>query len=128
MGKHKKSSMTFAQKFEDLEIWQESRRLNRIIYASLEDCRDYSFRDQMRRAALSVMNNISEGFERRTPKDFAHFLDLAKGSAGEVRSMTYAAEDLKILRNDIAIGFKGVEFRRSVFIVGIVFRESGIDG
>lgn len=95
--------MTFAQKFEDLEIWQESRRLNRIIYASLEDCRDYSFRDQMRRAALSVMNNISEGFERRTPKDFAHFLDLAKGSAGEVRSMTYAAEDLKILRNDIAI-------------------------
>jgi len=98
--------MTFAQKFEDLEIWQESRRLNRIIYASLEDCRDYSFRDQMRRAALSVMNNISEGFERRTPKDFAHFLDLAKGSAGEVRSMTYAAEDTKILRNDLTIGLR----------------------
>jgi len=98
--------MTFAQKFEDLEIWQESRSLNRIIYASLEDCRDYSFRDQMRRAALSVMNNISEGFERRTPKDFAHFLDLAKGSAGEVRSMTYAAEDTKILRNDLTIGLR----------------------
>ena len=98
--------MTFAQKFEDLEIWKESRRLNRIVYASLEDCRDFSFRDQMRRAALSVMNNISEGFERRTPKDFAHFLDLAKGSAGEVRSMTYAAEDLKILRSDIAIGLR----------------------
>lgn len=98
--------MTFAQKFEDLEIWKESRRLNRIVYASLEDCRDFSFRDQMRRAALSVMNNISEGFERRTTKDFAHFLDLAKGSAGEVRSMTYAAEDLKILRNDIAIGLR----------------------
>ena len=98
--------MTFAQKFEDLEIWKESRRLNRIVYASLEDCRDFSFRDQMRRAALSVMNNISEGFERRTPKDFAHFLDLAKGSAGEGRSMTYAAEDLKILRNDITIGLR----------------------
>ena len=98
--------MPSAQKFEDLEIWKESRRLNKIIYASLENCRDYSFRDQMRRAALSVMNNISEGFERRTPKDFAHFLDLAKGSAGEVRSMTYAAEDLKILRSDIAIGLR----------------------
>ena len=98
--------MPFAQKFEDLEIWKESRRLSKIIYASLENCRDYSFRDQMRRAALSVMNNISEGFERRTPKDFAHFLDLAKGSAGEVRSMTYAAEDLKILRSDIAIGLR----------------------
>ena len=60
----------------------------------------------MRREALSVMNNISEGFERRTPKDFAHFLDLAKGSAGEVRSMTYAAEDLKILRSDIALDLR----------------------
>jgi hypothetical protein len=98
--------MSFAEKFEDLDIWKESRRLNKLIYSSLADCRDYSFRDQMRRAALSVMNNISEGFERRTPKDFAHFLDLAKGSAGEVRSMTYAAEDLKILRNDIAIGLR----------------------
>ena len=108
MRGHKKTKdqWSFAQKFEDLEIWQESRRLNRIIYASLEDCRDYSFRDQMRRAALSVMNNISEGFERRTPKDFAHFLDLAKGSAGEVRSMTYAAEDTKILRNDLTIGLR----------------------
>ncbi len=93
--------MSFAEKFEDLEIWIEARRLNKIVYSSLEECRDYSFRDQMRRAALSVMNNISEGFERRTAKDFAHFLDLAKGSAGEVRSMTYAAEDLKILGNDI---------------------------
>ena len=98
--------MTFAQKFEGLEIWKESRRLNRIIYASLEDCRDYSFRDQMHRAALSVMNNSSDGFERRTPKDFAHFLDLAKGSAGEVRSMTYAAEDTKILRNDLTIALR----------------------
>lgn len=89
--------MNFAERFEDLEIWKEARRLHREVYLSLEDCRDYSFRDQMRRASLSVMNNISEGFERRTDKDFAHFLDLAKGSAGEVRSMTYAAEDLKIL-------------------------------
>jgi four helix bundle protein len=94
--------MNFAEKFEDLEIWKEARRLNKIVYSCLEECRDYSFRDQMRRAALSVMNNISEGFERRTAKDFAHFLDLAKGSSGVVRSMTYAAEDLKILEQDIA--------------------------
>ena len=94
--------MAFAEKFEDLDIWKESRKLNQQIYSSFEACRDYSFRDQIRRAALSVMNNISEGFERRTAKDFAHFLDLAKGSAGEVRSMTYAAEDLRILEKDIA--------------------------
>ena len=97
-----REEINFAEKFEDLDIWKESRRLNRLIYMLLEPCRDYSFRDQMRRASLSVMNNISEGFERRTAKDFAHFLDLAKGSAGEVRSMAYAAEDLGILKNDIA--------------------------
>lgn len=52
------------------------------------------------------MNNISEGFELRTSKDFAHFLDLAKGSAGEVRSMTYAAEDLKILSEETAVSLR----------------------
>ena len=93
--------MTLAERFEDLEIWKESRRLNVLIYSSLENCRDYSFRDQMRRASLSVMNNISEGFERHTPRDFTHFLDLAKGSAGEVRSMSCAAEDLNILPVEI---------------------------
>jgi len=101
-----KQKMNFAERFEDLEIWKESRRLNKLIYLSLENCRDYSFRDQIRRSSLSVMNNISEGFERRTSKDFAHFLDLAKGSAGEVRSMTYAAEDLGILSKEIAITFR----------------------
>jgi four helix bundle protein len=94
--------MNFAEKFEDLEIWKEARRLNKRVYCSLETCRDLSFKDQIRRAALSVMNNISEGFERRTAKDFAHFLDLAKGAAGEARSMTYAAEDLRILSKDTA--------------------------
>ena len=89
--------MSFAERFEELEIWQQARTLNRTVYSLLQKCDDYSFRDQMRRASLSVMNNISEGFERRTKKDFAHFLDLAKGSAGEVRSMTFAAEDIRIL-------------------------------
>jgi four helix bundle protein len=90
--------MSFAKRFEDLEIWQEARRLYREVYGSLRSCKDYSFRDQMQRAALSVMNNIAEGFERKTKKDFAHFLDLAKGSAGEVRSMTFAAEDIAIIQ------------------------------
>ncbi|MDX6767746.1 MAG: four helix bundle protein [Candidatus Methylacidiphilales bacterium] len=87
----------FAQRFEDLEIWQEARQLHFQAYVALESCRDFSFRDQMRRAALSVMNNIAEGFERHTSRDFAHFLDMAKGSCGEVRSMTYAAEDIRVL-------------------------------
>lgn len=85
--------MSFAESFEDLKIWQDARVLCNDIYDSVEKLRDYDFKSQIQRAAVSVMNNISEGFERRTKKDFAHFLDLAKGSAGEVRSMLYLAED-----------------------------------
>jgi four helix bundle protein len=85
--------MGFAENFEDLQIWQRSRALTNEIYDAFEKCRDLDFRSQVRRAAVSTMNNIAEGFERRTKKDFAHFLDLSKGSSGEVRSMLYLAED-----------------------------------
>ena len=86
--------MATIEKFEDLRVWQQARDLNRTTYQVTVGLKDYSFIDQIRRAALSVMNNIAEGFERRTDNDFAHFIDMAKGSAREVRSMTYAAEDL----------------------------------
>jgi len=89
--------MSFAENFEDLKIWREARVLCNAIYDATEKSRDFEFKDQIRSAAVSVMNNISEGFERRTKKDFAHFLDLSKGSAGEVRSMLYLAEDRKYL-------------------------------
>ena len=77
--------MGFAEDFEDLQIWQRSRVLTNAIYDAFEKNRDYDFRSQIQSAAVSVMNNIAEGFERRTKKDFAHFLDLSKGSSGEVR-------------------------------------------
>ncbi len=63
----------------------------------------WAFERQMQRTSISVMNNIAEGFERKTPKDFAHFLDLAKGSCGEVRSMLYVAEDLLYLTTENAL-------------------------
>jgi four helix bundle protein len=93
--------MALARRFEELEIWQEARALNQIIWGEFKECREFAFRDQIRRAALSVMNNIAEGFERRTAKDFAHFLDLAKGSCGEVRSMSYAGEDVGVLPQEL---------------------------
>jgi four helix bundle protein len=88
--------MEFAKRFEDLEIWQESRRLNRIVYFAAQSCNDYGYRNQITRAALSVMSNIAEGFERKTTKDFAHFLDFSKASSGEVRSISYALEDISV--------------------------------
>ena len=84
-----------------MEILKATREPHRAIWGEFKECREFAFRDQIRRAALSVMNNIAEGFERRTPKDFAHFLDLAKGSCGEVRSMAYAGEDVGVLAQEL---------------------------
>ena len=84
--------MEKATRFEDLRIWQQARLLVKEIYL---DFRDYGFRGQIQEAGISIMNNIAEGFERRTDPDFSRFLDIAKGSCGEVRSMYYSAEDLE---------------------------------
>jgi four helix bundle protein len=86
--------MAFAHRFEELEVWKSSKELSLEIYGHFRNSRDFGFRDQIQRAAVSVMNNIAEGFERRTKQDFARFLDQAKGSAGEVRSMLSLAESL----------------------------------
>jgi len=94
--------MGFAENFEDLQIWQRSRVLTNEVYDAFEKIRDFDFRSQIQRASFSVMNNIAEGFERRTKKDFAHFLDLSKGSSGEVRSMLYLAEDRRYLSQSAA--------------------------
>lgn len=109
--------MGFAEKFEDLKIWQDSRALANAVYDSVNTCRDFDFRSQIQRAAVSVMNNISEGFERRTKKDFAHFLDLSKGSAGEVRSMLYLAEDRKYVPKETATELR-LRFERLSWSIG----------
>ncbi len=88
--------------FEDLRIWQDARVLVKQIYTDFSGNRDYGFRDQIQRAGVSIMNNIAEGFERHSDKEFAHFLNIAKGSSGEVRSMYYAAEDLNYANKEQA--------------------------
>ena len=91
------------KRFEDLEGWQIARELTNQIYAITKEgpiARDYGFTEQIRRAALSVMNNIAEGFERGSNKDFAKFLFIARGSAGEVRSMLYIALDQQYLTTE----------------------------
>ena len=87
-------------KFEDLIVWQKSGQLAFDIYKNFRHCRDFSFRDQIQRAGVSVMNNIAEGFERENKNDFKRFLKIARGSCGEVRSMSYLALRLKYISND----------------------------
>jgi len=81
---------------------ESSKELSLEIYGHFRNSRDFGFRDQIQRAAVSVMNNIAEGFERRTKQDFARFYDQAKGSAGEVRSMLSLAESLNYVPKEEA--------------------------
>ncbi|MFH1855144.1 MAG: four helix bundle protein [bacterium] len=83
------------KQFEDIIAWQKSKELTTDCYKVFVGLRDFSFRDQILRAAISIMNNIAEGFERRSNKEFKNFLFIAKGSCGEVRSMLYMALELK---------------------------------
>ena len=74
-------------RFEEIIAWQKSKDLCKEIYLLFENSKDYSFKDQIQRATVSIMNNIAEEYERRTNNEFKHFLYIAKGSCGEVRSM-----------------------------------------
>jgi len=90
--------------FEDLKVWQDSREFVKSIYeltASNNFAKDYGLKDQIQRAAVSIMNNIAEGFERNNNKEFVVFLKYSKGSAGEIRSMLYVALDLNYISKSI---------------------------
>ena len=83
-------------RFEDIEAWQKARQSTQVIYTITNPDkfgRDFSLKDQIRRASISIMSNIAEGFERESIKEFSHFLSIAKGSAGEVESQLYIAFD-----------------------------------
>ncbi|MDO8444451.1 MAG: four helix bundle protein [bacterium] len=85
--------MAFAR-FEDIIAWQKSRQFVVACYDIFEKSQDFSFRSQILRAVVSIMNNIAEGFERKGDKQFSHFLYTSKGSCAEVKSMLYLALDL----------------------------------
>jgi four helix bundle protein len=88
--------------FEDMQVWQDAQDLAVAVYEDTRIVKDFSFVDQIKRAAVSISNNIAEGAERVTPSEFARFLDIAKGSAGEVRSMYRLACRLKFVNSDVA--------------------------
>ena len=95
--------MSVFRRFEEIEAWQPGRELTRRVYEVTRGgafSRDFGLRDRIQRAAVSVTSNIAEGFERRSPAEFARFLLIARGSAGEVRSQLYAALDLGYINQD----------------------------
>jgi four helix bundle protein len=85
------------RRFEDLIAWQKARQLTREVYVVSkrgEFARDYGLSGQMQRAAVSIMSNVAEGFERHSRNDYQRFLSIAKASCGELRSQLYVAHDV----------------------------------
>ncbi len=92
-----------ARSFEELEVWQRARELVGFIYRLTNNNnfkKDFGLVDQIRRASISIMSNIAEGFERGSNMEFVQFLYIAKGSAGEVRTQLYIARDLDYIDDD----------------------------
>ena len=83
--------------FEDLEVWKRACRLAVEVYRQFGRCRDYGFKDQVTRSAVSIASNIAEGAERTSKADFNRFLNIAKGSAAELRTQIYIAQSIELL-------------------------------
>jgi four helix bundle protein len=87
-------------RFEEIEAWQTARELAKSIYEFTDEgkfARDFGLKDQIRRAAVSIMSNIAEGYESQTQAQFIHYLGVAKASAGEVRAQLYISRDVNYL-------------------------------
>lgn len=85
------------KRFEDLLVWKKSQDLAVLVYKEFINLKDYSFKDQISRASVSISNNIAEGFDRNTNPDFIRFLYFATSSNSEVRFMLYLSERLNYL-------------------------------
>ncbi len=98
--------MGIVYNFEDLVIWKMSKDVVKSIYQYSKEINDFGFRDQIQRAAVSIMNNISEGFQRnkfsKDHKQFLNFLNISYGSCAEVRNMLYLAEEINYISTDVS--------------------------
>ncbi len=96
--------MALIKRFEEIQGWQEARKLTRDIYRLTADgafARDFGLRDQICRAAVSSMTNIAEGFDCESKREFARFLGIARRSAVEVQSLLYVALDVGYISDSV---------------------------
>jgi len=113
------SALEVILKFEDLEVWKRSSRLCADLYKYFQDIKDFGFRDQITRSALSIPSNIAEGVERDSKKDFDRFLQYSKGSCGELRTQIYIGIDIDYI--EPAVGKKWIQETKelSAMLVGL---------
>ncbi len=110
------------ERFEDIIAWQKAKLLTVEIYATLRETKDFGYRDQIQRAAVSVMNNIAEGFERRSNKEMKQFLFISKGSCGEVRSMITLGKELDYFSETQTEKLIAVSLEISKMLSGLIKR------
>lgn len=108
------------QKFEDIITWQKSQDFAVEIYGKFGASRDFGFRDQICRAAVSISNNIAEGFDRSSNAEFRRFLYISSGSCSECKSMLYLAERLNYLPKEVAIELRNNSSEISKIIAGLI--------
>ena len=106
--------------FEKLEVWELARNLAVQIYKNFGGCRDFGFRDQICRSAMSIASNVAEGVERNSPAEFRNFIGVAKGSAGELRSQLILANDLGYVPKDDFQRLMGQSVRVSMMLGGLI--------
>ena len=108
------------ERFEDIIAWRKAKEMTIQVYSVFSDSRDFGFKDQIQRASVSVMNNIAEGYERKSNNEFRQYLYIAKGSCGEVRSMLLLARELEKIQEQDCLKLLAVCEEISKIISGFI--------
>ena len=108
------------ERFEEVIAWKKAKELTVYIYSEFRTCKDFSFKNQIERASVSIMNNIAEGFERQTNKELKNFLYISKGSCGEVRSMLNLAYEFKYLNKERFQVLENMSIEISKILAGFI--------
>lgn len=107
-------------RFEDLIAWQKAQYLAVLVYDEFKNQKDFGFKDQICRAAVSVSNNIAEGYDRNYTKDFIRFLYISKGSCSEVKSMMYLSDKLNYTNPEKSTEIRNLCEETSKIIYGLI--------
>lgn len=125
--------MARIEKFEDIEAWKAAREITRLIYqlsSSGDFVKDFALVNQIRRASISILSNIAEGFERNGDKEFIQFLATAKGSCGEVRAQLYVAFDQNYINEEQFLTVQNKLIETSRMLSGLIkyLQQSNLKG
>jgi four helix bundle protein len=106
--------------FEETDLWKRSSRLCVEIYKELNKCKDYGFKDQITRSALSIPSNIAEGLERKSNKETIQFLNYARGSSAELRTQTYIGIEIGYIPKDKGMKWAQESKELSAMLMGLI--------